>query len=398
MSPGAGAPGPARAFVSGLVEFLSVVARHGARHGARAESQWELMDRLQSLLEEDPRPAFEFAADGVDYRGERLELDAQPWARRLAEVGVEHLELSEEVDQDELTRFLDEVAARLNVFTLDPADLEMSRFSNIRFGPAALFRVEGTEEGSFSRRVRDEFRAVEEVWEAVEEERSVPVELVRAVTGNLWITMQTERTVLQLLRPEDTSEYATAHALNVAVLSMALAKFLRFGTDDALRVGEAALLHDVGKTTVPDRILHKPGKLTRDEWTRVRLHPVRGARLLLRSGRGLELAAVVAHEHHVTRDGGYPSLLYTDELHAASRLVQVCDVYDAFCSRRPFRAPWPPERTLGYLRDRAGSHFDPGFVTAFVRMMREWSDQLYHLDPEQGAGGEVPAPEEVRYA
>jgi putative two-component system response regulator len=99
-------------------------------------------------------------------------------------------------------------------------------------------------------------------------------------------------------------------------------------------------------------------------------HPVDGARLILRADQGLDLAAVVAYEHHIMFDGGgCPPRRFPRPCHAASRLVHVCDVFDALRTRRPYRDTWSLDKAIGYLRERSGIEFDPHLVEAFVAMM-----------------------------
>ncbi|HKK07895.1 MAG TPA: HD domain-containing phosphohydrolase, partial [Gemmatimonadota bacterium] len=156
----------------------------------------------------------------------------------------------------------------------------------------------------------------------------------------------------------------------VSVLSLGLAERVGYGRDDVRAVGKAALLHDVGKTLVPEEILKKPGTLTPEEWTLIKRHPIDGARILFRSRDGLSVAAVVAYEHHMTWDGGgYPERRFPREIHPASALVQVCDVYDALRTRRPFRGPWPEDRVLAHLRAGAGEAFSSEMVSVFLAMM-----------------------------
>ncbi len=101
-------------------------------------------------------------------------------------------------------------------------------------------------------------------------------------------------------------------------------------------------------------------------------HPVDGARIILQSDEELDLAATVAYEHHIMiNGGGYPAMHYKRECAQASRLVHVCDVFDALSTRRPYRDAWPFEKTMGYLEDRSGVEFDPDIVTTFIRTFRE---------------------------
>jgi HD-GYP domain-containing protein (c-di-GMP phosphodiesterase class II) len=141
--------------------------------------------------------------------------------------------------------------------------------------------------------------------------------------------------------------------------------------------GLAGLLHDLGKIKIPREILTKPGKLTSEERAIVEAHPADGARMILEGEEPLDLAAAVAYEHHLCIDGrGYPALHYPRETHYASRLVHVCDVYDALRTRRPHRDAWTSGEALEYIRGRAGTEFDPDTVGAFLEMMQRWDDRI----------------------
>jgi putative two-component system response regulator len=148
----------------------------------------------------------------------------------------------------------------------------------------------------------------------------------------------------------------------------------------------AGLLHDIGKTRIPKDILVKPGKLTDAEREVMNRHPVDGARLILKSEQSLDLAAVVAYEHHIMIDGtGYPHFRYGRACHLASRLVHVCDVFDALRTDRPYRQAWPLQKTLAYIEERAGTEFDADIVRGFVAMMNEWDSRIAVLTSEQSS-------------
>ncbi len=145
----------------------------------------------------------------------------------------------------------------------------------------------------------------------------------------------------------------------------------RLGVDEggliALRWG--ALLHDIGKIGVPDRILNKPGPLDDDEWEVMRAHPGI-ARELLAPISFLQDAIDVPAHHHERWDGrGYPDGLAGEEIPLAARVFAVVDVWDALCSDRPYRRAWTAEAVTRHLRENAGHHFDPAVVEAFLAMV-----------------------------
>jgi putative two-component system response regulator len=143
---------------------------------------------------------------------------------------------------------------------------------------------------------------------------------------------------------------------------------------------------------VPQDILNKPGKLTDEERMVMQQHPVAGARLIIESGRRLDLAAAVAHEHHIMINGhGYPKRHYDRDCHKASKIVHVCDVFDALRTRRPYRDSWESERALAYIEERAGTEFEPEAATAFVAMMRKAEGGI-QLSPMPETAGGTPQP------
>ena len=122
--------------------------------------------------------------------------------------------------------------------------------------------------------------------------------------------------MLPLLELKRFDQYTTTHACNVSVLAMGLAERLGLGRQEVRSFGVAGLLHDIGKTRIPNEILVKPGKLTEAERHVMGRHPVEGARIVLERERGLGLAAVVAYEHHVCIDGtGYPHFHFARGCH-----------------------------------------------------------------------------------
>jgi putative nucleotidyltransferase with HDIG domain len=183
--------------------------------------------------------------------------------------------------------------------------------------------------------------------------------------------------VLPLLQLKEHDQYTTTHSMNVSVLAMALGEYLELGADTVRSLGLAGLLHDLGKVCIPQEILNKPGRLTESERQVVHAHPVVGARLLLTNPDPLDFAAIVAYEHHVMIDGGgYPHLPNARGAEYASRLVHVCDVYDALRTKRPYREAWESERAIAYIEGRAGIEFDPAIARSFVAMMRQWDRRV----------------------
>ena len=231
----------------------------------------------------------------------------------------------------------------------------------------------------------EEASAVRWIHDEAANNRPLPMAEVEAVVRSLSAAMhRDEHVILPLLELKTVDQYTTTHSCNVSMLSMGLAEQLGLAPKDVRAIGTAALLHDIGKVSVPPEVLVKPGKLTDAEFAAIQRHAPEGARILTTRGRGYELAAIVAYEHHIWEDGsrGYPTFRYPRRCHYASRIVHVCDLFDALSTRRPYRDAWPRERTLAMLQSQAGIEVDAEVVQAFLRMADAASEQRLSITEE----------------
>jgi HD domain-containing protein/MASE9 protein len=165
--------------------------------------------------------------------------------------------------------------------------------------------------------------------------------------------------------------YTGGHVERVAEISVALAKRLGYsGADlDAIEIG--ALLHDIGKIGIPERILHKPGPLDDSEWETMRRHPIVSEFIL--SGIDLHpFVTQIARSGHERIDGtGYPDGLAGEDIPLPARIVLVADAFDALTSDRPYRDKRPPHQALAEIRANSGAQFCPRVVAALERLARE---------------------------
>lgn len=178
---------------------------------------------------------------------------------------------------------------------------------------------------------------------------------------------------LLLSTVQNHDEVTYYHSVNVCLLSMALGRFAGFDLEQTRLLGLAALLHDVGRVIADEPTLHSSGRLTNEDWARVRLHPQDGAATIMAaSGTGQEVAAVVALEHHVRLDGsGYPEL-GGKMPHLFSRIVAIADTYDAITSFRPYRPARTPNEALRVLLEGAGRKYDADLLRLFIQMTGEY--------------------------
>jgi putative nucleotidyltransferase with HDIG domain len=174
--------------------------------------------------------------------------------------------------------------------------------------------------------------------------------------------------LMQRLAEKDAS--TEEHTRRVALRAVQVGEELGLppGRLRALAIG--GLLHDIGKLSVPNRILQKPGALEEDEFAVIKRHPEWGIKLLRELGGFNASAQELVHSHHERLDGkGYPRRLSASSIGLDTRILTVCDVYDALVSPRVYRAAWSHEAALGLLRDETGSAFDERCVSALERVL-----------------------------
>jgi len=375
---------PAR-FLTAFAQAMSTMALYRDGHPARERAVDGAYEELIVLQQSDPRPRFSFLGEEVVYGQVSVrELKNWDWAGRLANAGVQRLEFEEAVTREEFEGFLEEVMARLTLSFIDTTESRPGRRNSIRFGAvgikgeAASLREEVMPTATINYTLGEEAETIRWLHNEVGSHGELPLIEAEAVVRSLSVAMHGDsEIVIPLLKLKEFDQYTTTHSLNVSVLTMALAEFLGMGPRDVRGFGVAGLLHDLGKVRIPKDILTKPGKLTDAERQIMNQHPADGARIILGGQQKLDLAATVAYEHHIMLNGGgYPSLHFARDCHPASKLVHVCDVYDALRTRRPYRDAWESERVLGYLEERSGTEFDGDVARSFVTMMRQWDKRV----------------------
>jgi putative two-component system response regulator len=175
------------------------------------------------------------------------------------------------------------------------------------------------------------------------------------------------------------------HVVRMSHYAELLARAGGWPVDGCELIKHAAPMHDIGKIGIADHILMKPGPLTGEEFAEIKRHPEIGARIIgehAHESRLFELASSIALTHHEKWDGtGYPQGLRGEDIPIHGRIVALADVFDALTSRRPYKDPWPLDKTIAFLQAQASKHFDPTLVahflsqlTAVTEIMARWGD------------------------
>jgi len=186
--------------------------------------------------------------------------------------------------------------------------------------------------------------------------------------------LQDDSTLLGLANIKDYDEYTFNHSVNVAIYAIALGQRIGIPKKHLSHLGMAGLFHDMGKTKIPTEILNKTGKLSPEEWSIMRSHPVIGTELIMRMKEWGELSTRMiegAFEHHLRYDlTGYPKPVQKKRISLFGRIVTIADFYDALVRPRVYhRFPYVSEKILEIMLERSGKDFDPAIVKVFINMI-----------------------------
>jgi len=208
-----------------------------------------------------------------------------------------------------------------------------------------------------------------------------PVDLVTAVQARLerrrmtelFDTRQAHLQTITLLANviEARDPYTRGHVERVQKLALELGQLLKWSSGDLATLEYGALLHDIGKVTVPEVILNKPSGLTPEEFAIIRQHTTAGANIIEGVSHLREARTYILYHHEKWDGTGYPEGLHGTNIPREGRLLSIVDVYDALVTERPYHKEMSPRQVLNFLRGGAGTHFDPKIVELFCNMQEE---------------------------
>ncbi len=367
-------------FLMSMGHVLAAMSLYHKGHPARERALDESYEELRDLVDGEGVREFTFVDHEVVFHRQVLrDLKEWEWGTRLVDVGIERVEIEENVTREGYEEFLRDAYHRFKGESLDTTEARYMRHTGIRYGPILIGTEDDDQDELLGTRatiaysLQDDIETVEWMHRQVQDDAELPLLEAEMVVRSLSTAMHgQEEIILPLLQLKAFDQYTTTHSTNVAVLAMALAEYIGLQGRDVRVMGVAGLLHDLGKVRIPKEILVKPGAFTDEERLVMQRHPSEGARIILGRDVRLEVPAIVAYEHHIMLNGGgYPAMHYARPTHIASRLVHVCDVYDALCTKRPYRDAWPSKKALALIEENTGDDFDPRFAVPFVNLMRQ---------------------------
>jgi HD-GYP domain-containing protein (c-di-GMP phosphodiesterase class II) len=177
--------------------------------------------------------------------------------------------------------------------------------------------------------------------------------------------------------------YTRGHSERVARFSMAIGKHLELAPDELRTLRISALLHDVGKIGIDDRILRKPGALNDDEFEVMKTHPSKGAAIMGGVAQLIDIIPGMKYHHEKWAGGGYPDGLKEIEIPMQARIVAIADTFDAMTTNRPYQKAMELDYVVEKIASFSGTRFDPRVVQAFIRAVK--AGDIQSDEPVRGA-------------
>ncbi len=220
----------------------------------------------------------------------------------------------------------------------------------------------------------------------------LPVYLISARAAISYIDMremftQTVKSLAQAVDARD--KFTSGHSMRVQLISSDIGRVMRVSARDLEALEWGGLLHDIGKIGVPDNVLNKPDRLTKEERAIMNAHPVIGANIIAPVTKLAPELPIIRHHHEWYNGSGYPDRLIGDEIPKLARILHVADAFEAMTAARPYRMkPLSADQAMAELRKFAGVQFDPTVVDAFART--QWAEGIN--DPGRASEPRPPVP------
>lgn len=378
-----------------LVQFLFSASKtaqvHEITNRAMQRAMTDLMAPLNELLQLEERVSLRISVDFLLINDVRLTVNPQgfgPFLYLMEEMkkrGVEGIDFLPGVGQDDVSTFLKlffDEAPPDDAFDFISSTLQDRGMDTIRVVEWVDRERRIDETAAHTDELRESsnrvfFRTVAlvgEVLRGIEQRRAMQVRKAERLTQQMVDIIQADESILVgLASIKKFDEYTFTHSVNVCILAMLMADRLRLYKSDIARLGVAALLHDIGKTYIPQTILNKPGHLTENDWELMKYHTFFGVKELsrIKSLRDVGDALFVALQHHVHYNmNGYPQKPNGWHLRLFSRIVTVADYYDAMTTPRIYsKEPLTPDRALRFILLKSGEIFDPFIAKVFIHAM-----------------------------
>ncbi len=351
-----------------LLGAINSIKLYSHNHPQAISSVEQVMDRLGEVLEAEDRLIVGVYNDNMLVNQKPvvgIGRVSESMVRVLNEVGIDQIVFLKGLEKEELSVFLTET------FGTSPGNMGFSDYAHILLGKISTDESTDNDKTVDSIMNLDSSQNFTGMLQNLDFQKSFDFNTVKNLSVNLVDTFRYSASPLKYLAEvKSEDEYTYVHTINVALLSMSLAKHIGIAGSELLDIIYAALMHDVGKMLVPKEILNKTGPLTPDEFETIKSHTVKGVMYLCNQKGIPRISILAALEHHIKYNGGgYPNITNSWKPHFASQIISIADIYDALRSNRPYRARLEHDQIIGILRHDAGIGLNPRLVEVFIDML-----------------------------
>jgi putative nucleotidyltransferase with HDIG domain len=362
-----------------LVRRLSAAIRaaelYGSTHPTVQRTAAGLLAALGPPLRDTPAVIVGFLEDDIvvnDFRLARGSATLAGLQRDMRERRIGKITFARGIESADIRAFMDELADRTSRTSVGDR-LAARGIRRITVGQVAAEVEDESEVGLTAARqlYTQAVTNAESIWSAAKAgEPPDPAQARRILDSMARLVFQDRTSLMALTSLKRHDNYTFTHMVNVAALSMAMARSLQLEGAMLREFGYAALMHDIGKVQTPLEVLNKPDKLNDEEFTIMKRHVVDGAHILRKTPETPALAPVVAFEHHLRQDlSGYPENIGSRALNLCTQVVSIVDVFDALRSNRAYRAGLATDRIKHIMQQQEGSAFNRTLLRRFVNMM-----------------------------
>ncbi len=357
-----------------IAAAINMRTLYPANHPRVVQTIAQILAALNRLLQQTRRDSATYLIVGDDLVVDdevirKTSLSVRQFIEVLKRRGIERLTLAAGLQADETHQLIGALAT----------GEALASSAHVILGRVRIAEEEERREREKKELSPEQLELVRQAWARFRVERKLPMGQIEDLVWSFIDSLsRTTRAILPLAKLKEHDEYTFVHSVNVSLLVLAQAR--SFGIQGAMlhAFGMAALLHDIGKLTVPIDVLNKPGKLEGEEWETMKGHAQQGAWYLSEMEGTSALSVVVAFEHHLRYDGqpNYPVLRSPRVPNLASRMTSIADTYDAMSTVRPYQQPLARSAAFEILKKRSETFYDPLLVANFIRLVAESGTEL----------------------